>query len=132
MTILNVLPLAATEAHQVPETNQAVYILWRGKSPFHAGCITDSTQSLRDRFMAHVLADGDDTSAGATHFSYELTDQPLMRLVELGRILRAASRANGVVRAGEDSLPGKLALSLDPELTLPPSANKSAGAPDTA
>jgi hypothetical protein len=125
MTILNVLPLSVTEANQVPDANKAVYLLWRGKSPFHAGCITESTQNLRARFMAHVLADGDDTIAGATHFSYELTDQPLMRLVELGRILRAASRSNGVIRPG-DSLPPKLAESLDPELTLPPSAPRRA------
>ena len=89
------VPRIELNAHQVKDLPDApaVYVLWRGDAPIHAGFVTRLTQSLRERLLMHVAPEGEDvTPGGPTHFSYFLTDNPIKKLGDLLPVLDAAPK----------------------------------------
>jgi len=57
-----------------------VYALWSGERLVHLGCAQGS-QTLRDKLLGHLRSGGPE--ARATHYSWEITREPLARLHEL-------------------------------------------------
>lgn len=78
------IPFASTDPASLPNGGAAVYVLWRDTVPIHAGFVTPFTQSLAERMRMHIPAAGDEpTPGGPTHFSFELTENPVKRLGEI-------------------------------------------------
>ena len=68
----------------------AVYVLWREGTPIHAGFVTRLTQSLKERLLMHVPAQGEDTTPGGpTHFSFFLSENPIKELGDLLPVIDA-------------------------------------------
>jgi hypothetical protein len=83
MGLHHLMPLRPLEQVEFP-VGPALYLLWRGGTPVYAGCVTEAI-NIRDRILSHFILDesGQHTPVYATHFSCELTNDPLARLEQL-------------------------------------------------
>ena len=73
-------------------SHAGVYALWRGETLLHLGCAREG-ESIRDKLLAHLeRAQGGERP---THYSWEITAEPMRRAWELATLLGKAEPAPG-------------------------------------
>jgi len=78
-------PFTAAAIEHSPHEWGGVYVLWRGDSVLYIGSASDGGPSIKDDLFAHLRGERGPCTREATHYGWELHQNPKQRELELLR-----------------------------------------------
>ena len=76
-------PFTPAAVEYSPDEWGGVYVLWRGETLLFIGSAPDVGRSIKGDLLAHLKGERGPCTQGATHYGWELSQNPKQRELEL-------------------------------------------------
>ena len=76
-------PFTRAAIENSPDEWGGVYVLWRGETVLYIGSAPDDGRSIKANLIAHLRGERGPCTQQATHYGWELSQEPKQRELEL-------------------------------------------------